>query len=441
MNPPPRFRSVVLSFSALLFCAGIFSTGVALYRLLIPHTLVQKGIHAGLAGTLVSAMALGVVLSAMTGRVLLYRSGHVRTFCASAATLIASLLLLQLVNHLLILGGILLIIGFCASSSFLSLESWLHQQVRQEHRGKMFGGYLMVFYAATILGQYAINVEPFVGHNIVLLPAMLLALSILPLALTTSSPPAMVIGSNLPFRTLWRHHRHSVVGMFLGFSCISPIIFAGPLIAQAKGLSTYEMSIFLIASSLGAMSFQFPIGALGDRVDRRKVLLVLHALIMVSALALLVSPANLTVLFVVMFCLGGSLTCLYPTYANIAFHAMPNQDITAAAGKFLYLTGFGGTVGVMVVSWLLEAIGVAGFVGYVVSVSLALIGLVLTSLKSVSNSVHQEGNQPSITLPLATINPHMINSPLGVQSSVASATLPVSENDENESEPRQSVST
>lgn len=383
-NTPERFRLVLVDFLAILFCGLIFSIGVALYRIIIPYDFGQKGLSAGVIGNLVSGMALGTFISAITCRKLIMRVGHIRLFCASVAMIIATYTFQSLVSNFWLLLVLLINIGIANSTAFFALESWINQKASHKMRGRLFGVYMMTFYTGLIIGQYSLNLKNILGTGIILLPIIILALSIMPLTFTQSTPPPVLSAPKISIRKLWQKYRLSLLGISVAGFCGGALVLMGPVLASTKNLDDYSMTIFLISSSLGAVIFQYPIGLLGDLIDRRKVILALMISILIMAILILFAPANLYLLCPIMFILGGTSACIYATSANIAFGLMESNEVLGSQTRFMMVGGLSSTVGVITLGWLIEWLGIWGFSLYFAVLAVLLSTATLISILKVS---------------------------------------------------------
>lgn len=380
IDKPELINEVVIGLLAILICALFFATGVALFRILIPIDFAHKELSAGIIGNLVAGNSLGTFITAITCRRLLMRVGHIRLFCAGVAATIAAFLTLVLIKNYWFLGFLLIIIGFSTSLAFFAIESWINQKISNKMRGRVYGVYIMIFYLGLISGQYGVNLINYFASGIMLIPVILLATAILPLSLTKTTPPPHFEATKISLVTMWEYHRLTLIGVVSSSLLLAPLFTIGPVIAQTKNLSLFATSIFLIATSAGALFFQYPVGYISDIYDRRWILLGLMITIFVGAIFLFFAPAQLDYLFPIMFIIGGASSCIHATSANIAYAKLERKYIVSIQGKIMLVYGLFATIGVVLIGWLIEWFGIYGYVGYLLSISINMAVFTLISI-------------------------------------------------------------
>src|SRR3546814_10143079 len=107
-----------------------------------------------------------------------------------------------------------------------------------------------------------------------------------------------------------------------------------------------QIAIFVCANILGGMAFQWPVGRLADKLDRRRVLTAVTFAAAVAAVAAgAVADGALLGLYAMMFLLGGM---SHPMYSLCLAH--PNdyltpQQMVAASGTLMLVGGAGAKIG------------------------------------------------------------------------------------------------
>ena len=123
-----------------------------------------------------------------------------------------------------------------------------------------------------------------------------------------------------------------------------------------KGMSVQDISLFVASIYLGGMILQVPIGWFSDRMDRRLLIIVLCV---IGAAFSFLAPVsdNFLWLLVVAFMIGGVSNPLYSLYIAYTNDFLEHDDMAAASGGLVFLTGVGAISGPTILGWMLENLG------------------------------------------------------------------------------------
>src|SRR5690606_15322252 len=132
--------------------------------------------------------------------------------------------------------------------------------------------------------------------------------------------------------------------------------------AGAIGLTVPQIAIFVSASILGGMAFQWPIGRLSDKLDRRRVLTAVTFGASLAALAAgALADDEVVALYAVMFVLGGMSLPMYSLCIAHTNDYLTPKQMVAASGTLMLVGGAGAVLGPVAVSLLMRALGPDGF--------------------------------------------------------------------------------
>ena len=139
--------------------------------------------------------------------------------------------------------------------------------------------------------------------------------------------------------------------------CVGTFLLGGVLavhvrdvggLRHEKGLSVAQISAFVAAIYAGGLIFQFPIGWLSDRMDRRKLILGLTAGGAVATVVGGLLSGYFAALLVLGFVIGGVANPLYSLLIAYTNDFLEPSDMAAAAGGLLFINGLGAMTGPVV---------------------------------------------------------------------------------------------
>jgi len=346
--------------TALLLGVAFLLAGNGLQFTLLPLRATEEGFSAFSIGIMGSSYFAGFVAGCVIAPYLILRAGHIRAFAAMVATATVAVLAHALMIDPDIWFLLRALTGFCLAGIYLVIESWLNDRASNDNRGLVMSTYIIVNYAAITAGQLMVTLYPAADFRLFALSAALLAVAIVPVALTRSAQPAPI--TIVRFRPMRLYHAAPValVGSFMVGVASGAFWGLAVVFALAIGLDADGAAIFTsVAVAAGALA-QWPIGRISDRIDRRAVLAVLLAGAVVAGLALGLTPVMGYSPFVLAF-LFGALTL--PGYSLVAAHAYdktPNSEAVETAAGILLAFGAGSIAGPVLASAAMAVFGSGG---------------------------------------------------------------------------------
>jgi hypothetical protein len=183
-------------------------------------------------------------------------------------------------------------------------ESWLNDRIENITRGQLLGAYMVDVLGGLGGGPLLLNVATPSGFELFILTAILFSFALVPILLTAGPTPRFEISNRIKFIELYRAAPLGVVGCFITGVSNGTLLGIGAFHAQSAGLTVAQVSFFMSAAVLGGMVFQWPLGALSNRHDRRIVFAaanVVAALFCLSPLIILHPPAWLLLMAIGVF--------------------------------------------------------------------------------------------------------------------------------------------
>jgi len=146
----------------------------------------------------------------------------------------------------------------------------------------------------------------------------------------------------------------------------------GAIFGTEKGLSVREISIFIAAIYVGGMLWQYPIGWISDKMDRR-VLIIQMTLFAAATIAVGLFFADIFyVLVLIAFVVGGVSNPLYSLYIAYTNDALENDDMAAASGGLIFVNGIAASTGPLILGWMMTVFGADSFLYFIGGLMLAM---------------------------------------------------------------------
>ena len=289
------------------------------------------------------------------------RVGHVRVFAALASLISAILILYPLLVNPWIWTGGRIIIGFCFCGVYITAESWLNNAATNENRGQLLSSYMVVQMAGIVAAQLLLFVGDPGGFELFVLISVLVSISFAPILLSITPTPAFEATKPMSIKHLFKTSPLGCVGMFFLGGIFSAQFGMAPVFGTTAGFSLSEISIFVAAFYIGAMVFQFPIGWLSDRMDRRILIVVTSAIGFIAALTSILVLDVFLILVGSALLIGGMSNPLYSLLIAYTNDFLELDDMASASGGLLFLNGLGAISGPLLTGYLMTQTGPGGY--------------------------------------------------------------------------------
>ena len=347
------------SVNTLLIAIFVLMGGSGFLSTLIAIRLEQAGQGALVIGLVATAYFAGLTLGALKVAGLIARVGHIRAFAAFVSLYSATALLYGVFENAALWTVLRLVDGFVMSGVFVCLESWLNRVARPDTRSGILAAYMIALYAGQAVGQFLLNLSdegpalPFMAS------AVLLSLSVLPVALTRIEQPVLEDVAPFSLGRLYHVSPLGIVGTAGTGMMLGAFYALGAVFVQRIGLPLSQVALFTSSVIAGGVAMQYPLGRLSDRFDRRRVIVwcLIGTAILCGALAF-VREAGAVFLVGALF--GGFSFALYPLcVAHLNDHLDESERVGASSGLVLVYS-VGAAAGPMAGSVAMAAFGPAG---------------------------------------------------------------------------------
>ena len=338
------------------------------------------GAQAGLAdfpvlvtGLINSAYFAGFVFGTYACPEIIKRVGHIRAFAAMASIASTLPILHALWLNPWFWGSLRFITGVCLVGLYIVVESWLNVVAPSAQRGKVFAAYMAVSGIAMALGQWLILVGDRFGFVPFAIASILFSFALLPITLNRVEAPEPTAAPTLGLAKLFNISPIGVMGAMASGLLSGAFYSLGHVFGQRVGFSVVGIATFMGATILGGAAFQWPVGHLSDRHDRRWVLFGVcgcgAAVALVGFFFALDSETALIGLGVIY---GGLTFTIYGLSVAHVNDLIERNRVLEVTGGLLLLHGVGAAIGPTLAGGLMDLMGPGSLLLYFTGVLLLL---------------------------------------------------------------------
>lgn len=338
----------------------------------LTHTIIPLRLGDGTRADLVTAgYFLGFGLGAYWGAVLIRHVGHIRAFGGLLGVVILAILVLPMTKDLVYWVTVRMVHGACIAAAAIVVESWLGGAADARSRGRVLAVYTLAVYGGVGVGPLFLLIYPHTGWEVFNIGAILLCVAAVPMLFWRVEAPAVPDRPRADWRRLVSVSSISLVTAAVAGMAGGSFTALGPVYALSLGLDSGGVGLVMSFTVLVGLVLQWPVGHISDRLDRRRILILVSGVSAFAAATLIAgSRMGLIPVYIFLTIFQGTLYTLYPmalAYAND--HLDPDADTTDVASGLLLAYGVGAAAGPALAG------GAAWFLGPLACFLLAALGL------------------------------------------------------------------
>lgn len=303
----------------------------------------------------------GFLLGSLTVPGIIHNVGHVRVFAALGSMISAILVLFAIGPNWVSWTILRFLIGFCFCGVYITAESWLNEASTNDNRGKTLAAYMIVQLLGIVSAQALLNIGDPGSFLLFAIPSVLVSLAFTPILLSARPGPKFETIKRMSFRQLYDASPLGCVGIFLMGGVFAALAGMSSVWGAAIGLSVAQISLYVAAIYTGGLILQYPLGWVSDRVDRRKMVLILAAIGALTTIFVVAVQPSTVVLALAGAILGG---VAHPIYAMLLAYTndyLDQSDMAAASAGLLFIYGLGSFGGPLITGWLMGVVGPDGY--------------------------------------------------------------------------------
>lgn len=352
---PAHQEGHLLARGAVIATVSVFGLTYSLSAPLLAFGLAQHGMSQALIGANAAMHAVGVLITAVLLPRIVSKLGPRAVILGSIALSAATLAAFPAMPTIWLWFPLRLLLGMAAEALFVTSETWLNALSSEETRARAMAAYTAALSVGLALGPIILSLVgaggalPYlIGAGIALAAAAFVAsprvpaphfdeptagsplqvLRLAPLALSATALNAGIETAGLSFLALY--------AMGLGWG---------------EEAATRLMSVMMI----GAILLQLPIGWLGDKMDRRRLVI---ALALISALGAAVWPLALghaVATYGLLFVWGGAFVGIYTIMITIVGARFKGGDLVSIYAVGGLFWGLGALIGPLAAGFSMQA--------------------------------------------------------------------------------------
>ena len=346
--------ALLTSFGLLLLANGLFGTLIGL------RTQIED-FSTAVAGLIVAAYFLGLFAGGIQAVRVVAAVGHIRSFAAFASIMSVTALGIVLVIDHFAWAALRFVGGFCMAGMIVATESWLNERCTNETRGQVMAFYMITNYLAAGCGQFILPLGDPATFELFCVASIIYSLALVPVLLTRASAPRPSPPERASMPELWKLSPLGLIGAAAAGVVNTNFHGLAPVFAYGEGYSVIHTSIFMAAGIIGGLVFQWPMGRLSDRIDRRTVLagVALGTAAAAFGVGLIAETAGTEFRDIVVLVLiyGGLSSTVYSLCAAHTNDFAPPDKLAQTASGLLIAYGIGASTGPVLTSSLMEMFG------------------------------------------------------------------------------------
>ncbi|MGI9221507.1 MAG: MFS transporter [Woeseiaceae bacterium] len=362
--------TVLTRLTSLVSASFFVNLSNAAITTMIGITIAQRGGDQSDVSLIAACYSIGYLAGCVLSPRFISRFGYIRAFTASAAILTISIVALDIFFAVTVWAVLRFTMGAAVAAVTAIADAWINNRTPGDMRGRVIALYSIVLGLAAVISQGIFVFADAGQEDLVLGFAIAMNLAVVLVALTSATPPEITSSSGASLFKLTSVSASANVAAFsTGFVRASILAIVPFYLAEhdvEAGLIAANVAVFY----LGRLLFQWPIGVLSDRIDRRSLIAILSVIVaaVVAIAALpggfegkyLVGDEGLVMqayAFLLTLLLGGAVFPLYSVAAGLAYGRAGDEPLIEVSKTLLILNSIGAVVGPMFIVFVAPFFG------------------------------------------------------------------------------------
>lgn len=312
---------------------------------LLSLVLERQGVSSTLIGLSTAAEAVAVFAIAPFAPRVLIRLGPVQTMVLAVGIKLATFLLLPVFPNVWAWFPLRMLGGAGASLMWVVSEAWINQTVDDRTRGRVLSLYSMALSLGYAVGPMVLAWTGSEGWTPFVAGAAIMAFSVSGTLVASGVAPTLGGTASARLRGYFRLAPLVMMCCFVASATDNMLVSLLPVYGANAGMAPTDVLYLLTVVGIGGIVLQFPFGWLADRMDRRRLTLVIALLMLLCSLALPWALPRAPYNLIFAFIFGGFIGAIY-TMGNILMgERFRGADLAAASTFFVIMWNLGTLIG------------------------------------------------------------------------------------------------
>jgi len=366
-----------LSLLAILSTCFAFAVGIGLTLPLLSLILERRGFPGTVNGlNLATAGLAAFVITPQVPR-LLRRFGTAPYLSGSLILSAAALIALYLAPSLWLWFPLRFVLSIGLNGLFVASEFWINQLADERNRGRYVALYGIAISGGFGMGPAILYVVGTHGIGPFAAGAAMLCLAIVPVLIARKEAPQLTAEKKGGVFGALRA-APALLSAALVFGALDAGLYGlFPVYAVRSGFSEAHAALAVAATSLGSMVFQYPLGMLADRFDRRTLLAVCAASGIVGAALMPFLIGMPAATYGLLFVWGGLIMGVYTVGLTLVGERFKGAELAGANAAYVMLYALGLLAAPPVEGVALDAWNPTGLMAALAGISLIYVAFLM----------------------------------------------------------------
>ncbi|MFI0844606.1 MFS transporter [Mesorhizobium sp. IMUNJ 23232] len=367
----------MLAVASIIVSMALVAVGNGLLFAYIPVKLGMEGFAPTWAGSILTGLSAGGLLGCLLTGPLVRRVGHARSYLLFSGLIVLANALVAIEVDAPVWIFARALYGIAISGLFIVAQSWLNDAVANAIRGRVMAIFYVAYVVGLGTGAFLLGFADLATPDAPIFGIIFTALSILPVGLTNLAQPPAPQGASVAWRKAWRISPVGIAGMLAVGGLSMMIAGFAPIHATAKGYSQSQVATLMSAMPLGTLMFQFPLGWISDRTDRRYVLIAAALLVAVmGVVAIRFDGGALLTIIVIYVVWSGASDSIYSLSSAHGNDRAQKGDLVTLSSTMLFAWSVAGFIAPGLGTVLTALYGTQSFIYVAIAIAAAFAGFV-----------------------------------------------------------------
>ncbi|MGU3494429.1 MFS transporter [Xanthobacteraceae bacterium A53D] len=350
-----RLRPDLISRAAVVLTAMMFGLTYSLSAPLIAIDLAQRGLSEGMIGANAAMHAVGVLITAILLPRLVSGLGPRRLILVSLVASAAVLASFSVFTAIWLWFLLRILLGMSAEALFVLSEAWINTLSTEDTRARAMATYTAALSVGLALGPSILSLVGTQGALPYLCGAgIALAAALFILHPAVVAPPFEEPEVKNPVRFI------ALAPMAIGATMLNAAVeTAGfsflALYAMDLGWAEANATQLITVMMVGAIALQLPIGWLGDKYDRRLLVIGCAIVAAIGALLWPLALGHAFATYALLFVWGGAFVGIYTLMLTIVGSRFKGGDLVGIYAVMGLMWGGGALIGPLTAGFAMQA--------------------------------------------------------------------------------------